>query len=53
MSGEPIDRATNASIRKAIADRLNQNFGSETPIPERFQRLIDEMRRQEQSSRRN
>lgn len=52
MSREPIDRATNASIRQAIADRLGQHLGPEAPMPDRFQRLLEEMRRQEQSSSR-
>lgn len=50
MSGE-IDRATNSSIRRAIAERLSQKLDREAPMPERFRRLIDEMRRREQSGR--
>lgn len=52
MSREPINRTTNASIRRAIGDRLSQHLGPEAPMPDRLQKLIEEMRRQEQSNSR-
>lgn len=47
MSREPIDRATSASICRAIGERLELHLGPETPLPPALQRLIDEMHRQE------
>lgn len=45
---EPIDRATSASICRAIGERLRQNLQSEeTTLPSRLQYLLDEMRRQD------
>lgn len=47
---EPIDHRTSLSICKAIGERLGQQMGPETPVPNHLQRLIDEMRRQDGES---
>lgn len=48
---QSMDRATSASICRAIGERLTQNLGPEAPMPSRFERLIEEMRRQEMGNR--
>ena len=47
---EPIDHRTSLSICKAIGERLGQHMGPETPVPSHLQRLMDEMRRQDDES---
>jgi hypothetical protein len=43
-----IDTATNAVIRKAIAERLRRTELQEpTPVPERLRMLVDELGRQD------
>lgn len=45
-----IDHGTSLSICKAIGDRLGEQMGPDTPVPNRLQRLLDEIRRQDDQS---
>jgi hypothetical protein len=49
---EPIDRATSATICRAIGDRLRQNLGAEpSALPPRLQNLLDQFRSQDGQGR--
>ena len=45
-----LDRSTNASIRKAIGDRLQRAMGQDEPMPGHLQRLIDALQRQDKTA---
>lgn len=46
-----IDRATSASIRHAIGERLRQNMRTDdTSLPSHLQNLLDEMERQDRAN---
>ena len=49
-SRNEIDRTTNASIRKAIGDRLQRSMGEDAPMPRTLQRLIDALQRQDETT---
>ena len=45
-----MDSATNAYMRKVIGERLGQHLGTDTPMPDRLQKLLEELRMQDKDS---
>lgn len=50
-SRSQIDAATNAYMRQMIGEKLGQHLGLETPMPDRLQRLMDQLRLQDGDER--
>jgi hypothetical protein len=49
-TGSEIDSATSAFMRKAIGERLGQHLGTDAPMPDRLQKLLDQLRLKDQTS---
>ena len=49
-SRSEIDGLTNSYMRKVIGERLGQHLGTEAPMPDRLQRLLDELRMQDKDA---
>ncbi len=50
-SRSEIDAATNAFMRKMIGERLGDHLGTESPMPDRLQNLLAQLRLQDRDER--